>query len=88
MALFVHTGQLLWGLLIGVGRRLQLALGLAFLMNITFVMAGRVNPSAFYLVMQLVLVFAIADRTSGVDPRTPPQCPRQTSSRRWIPCCR
>ena len=48
MALFVHTSQLLWGLLIGVGRRLQLALGLAFLMNITFVMAGRVNPSAFY----------------------------------------
>ena len=84
----MHTSQLLGGLLIGVGRRLQLALGLAFLMNITFVMAGRVNPSAFYLVMQLVLVFAIADSALGVNPRTPPRCPRQTSSRRWVPCCR
>lgn len=71
VAWFVLLAQLACGLLIALGRKLHLALGLAFLMNITFILAGRVNPSAFYLVMQLVLVFAIADGALGERPTIP-----------------
>ncbi len=71
VAWFVLLAQLTCGLLIALGRQLHFALGLAFLMNITFIMAGRVNPSAFYLVMQLVLVFAIADGALGERPTVP-----------------
>jgi uncharacterized membrane protein YphA (DoxX/SURF4 family) len=71
VAWFVLLAQLACGVLIALGRKLHLALGLAFLMNITFILAGRVNPSAFYLVMQLVLVFAIADGALGERPTIP-----------------
>ncbi|MFN0027062.1 MAG: hypothetical protein ACKV2O_07750, partial [Acidimicrobiales bacterium] len=73
VAWFVLLAQLTCGVLIALGRKLHLALGLAFLMNITFILAGRVNPSAFYLIMQLVLVFAIADGALGERPTIPSQ---------------
>ena len=63
--------QLLCGLAIAIGKPLRPALRWVFLMNVVFVMTGKVNPSAFYLVMEIVLLFAIADGVISVRPSTP-----------------
>ena len=41
-------------------RHVKSALWAGIVLNLTFTMAGRVNPSAFYLVMQLALLFALS----------------------------
>jgi uncharacterized membrane protein YphA (DoxX/SURF4 family) len=71
IAFIVMITQLLCGLAIATGVKMRLALRWACLLNVTFILAGRVNPSAFYLVMELVLLFAIADGTIGARPSTP-----------------
>ena len=71
VAIVVVITQLACGLAIAIGKPLRLALRWVFLLNVVFIMAGRVNPSAFYLVMEIVLLFAIADGTIGVRPTTP-----------------
>ena len=52
--------QLLVGIGLAVGVRIQGALKIGVAMNVIFVMAGRVNPSVFYLFMEMTLLFAIA----------------------------
>lgn len=71
VALVVMVTQLMCGLAIGSGRRMRLALRWGFMLNIVFLLAGSVNPSAFYLVMELVMLFAIADGALGVEISTP-----------------
>jgi uncharacterized membrane protein YphA (DoxX/SURF4 family) len=71
VAFVVMITQLMCGLAIGAGRRMRLALRWAFLLNVVFILAGRVNPSAFYLIMEAVLLFAIADGTIGHRHSTP-----------------
>ncbi len=71
VAIVVVLSQIGCGLAIGLGKHLRLALRWAFLMNVIFILTGRVNPSAFYLVMEIVLLFAIADGTIGVRPTVP-----------------
>jgi uncharacterized membrane protein YphA (DoxX/SURF4 family) len=71
VAIIVVLTQLACGLAIAIGKPLRLALRWAVLLNVVFIMAGRVNPSAFYLVMEIVLLFAIADGTMGVRPTSP-----------------
>lgn len=71
VAIVVVLTQLGCGLAIAFGKPLRLALRWAVLLNVVFIMAGRVNPSAFYLVMEIVLLFAIADGTMGVRPTSP-----------------
>ncbi len=71
VAIVVVVTQIGCGLAIGFGKHLRLALRWAFLMNVVFILTGRVNPSAFYLVMEVVLLFAIADGTIGVRPTVP-----------------
>ncbi len=71
VAIVVVLTQIGCGLAIGLGKHLRLALRWAFLMNVIFILAGRVNPSAFYLVMEIVLLFAVADGTIGVRPTVP-----------------
>ena len=71
VAIVVVVTQLACGLAIAIGRPLRLALQWAVLLNVVFIMSGKVNPSAFYLVMEIVLLFAIADGTIGVHPTTP-----------------
>lgn len=56
---------------IGCGFGLRFALHAACLLNVVFVMCGAVNPSAFYLVMQLLLLHAIADGAIGGSPTDP-----------------
>lgn len=41
------------------GYRVRRALWVGIALNVCFVMAGRVNPSAFYLVMQATFLFAL-----------------------------
>jgi thiosulfate dehydrogenase (quinone) large subunit len=71
VAIIVVLTQLGCGLAIAFGKPLRLALRWAVLLNVVFIMAGKVNPSAFYLVMEIVLLFAIADGTMGVRPTSP-----------------
>ncbi len=71
VAIVVAVTQIACGLAIGLGKHLRLALRWACLMNVIFILTGRVNPSAFYLVMEIVLLFAIADGTMGVRPTLP-----------------
>ena len=59
------------GIAIMTGRPLRAALRCAVVLNITFVLCGEINPSAFYLVMEMVLLVAVADGTIGTHP-TPP----------------
>jgi hypothetical protein len=63
--------QLMCGVFIATGRFIRFGLRAAFVMNVAFVLAGRVNPSAFYLVMEVVLLFAIADGALGVTATKP-----------------
>ncbi|HEX3090622.1 MAG TPA: hypothetical protein VHQ23_18355, partial [Ilumatobacteraceae bacterium] len=71
VAVVVVLTQLGCGLAIAFGKPLRLALRWAVVLNVAFIMAGKVNPSAFYLVMEIVLLFAIADGTVGVRPTSP-----------------
>ena len=71
VAIIVVLTQLGCGLAIAFGKPLRLALRWAVLLNVVFIMAGKVNPSAFYLVMEIVLLFAVADGTMGVRPTSP-----------------
>jgi hypothetical protein len=71
VALTVMVTQLMCGVMIATGHRMQVALRWAFFMNVTFILAGRVTPSAFYLVLELVLLFAIADGALSTSPSTP-----------------
>jgi uncharacterized membrane protein YphA (DoxX/SURF4 family) len=71
VAIVIVLTQLACGLAIAVGKPLRMAVRWTVLLNLVFIMAGRVNPSAFYLVMEIVLLFAIADGTIGVRPSTP-----------------
>jgi thiosulfate dehydrogenase [quinone] large subunit len=71
VAIVVVVTQIAIGLAIAIGKPMRLALRWGFLLNVVFIMAGKVNPSCFYLVMEIVLLFAIADGTIGVRPTTP-----------------
>jgi uncharacterized membrane protein YphA (DoxX/SURF4 family) len=71
VAIVVVVTQLLCGLAIAIGKPLRPALRWVFLMNVVFIMSGKVNPSAFYLVMEIVLLFAIADGVISVRPSAP-----------------
>ena len=71
VAIVVVITQLACGLAIAIGKPLRLALQWTVLLNMVFIMSGSVNPSAFYLVMEIVLLFAIADGTIGIHPTTP-----------------
>ncbi len=71
VAIVVVVTQLLCGLAIAIGKPLRPALRWVFFMNLVFIMTGKVNPSAFYLVMEIVLLFAIADGVISVRPSAP-----------------
>jgi uncharacterized membrane protein YphA (DoxX/SURF4 family) len=71
VAFVVMATEIGCGLAIGMGRPLRAALRWAFMLNTIFMLCGEVNPSAFYLVMEMVLLVAVADGTIGTRP-TPP----------------
>ena len=71
VAFVVVATEIGCGIAIMTGRPLRAALRCAVVLNITFVLCGEINPSAFYLVMEMVLLVAVADGTIGTHP-TPP----------------
>jgi thiosulfate dehydrogenase [quinone] large subunit len=71
VAVVVAIGQLLIGVAIAIGRPLRLALWCGVVLNVVFVMCGKVNPSAFYLVMEAALLYAISTGHVGKGERTP-----------------
>ena len=68
VAWLVVEVQIAIGVCLLLGRYTKQALWAGVVLNLTFVMSGRVNPSAFYLVMEMVLLFALSrpvpDRTA------------------------
>jgi thiosulfate dehydrogenase [quinone] large subunit len=60
VAWLVVEAQIAIGLCLLLGRHTKQALWAGVVLNLTFVMSGRVNPSAFYLVMEMVLLFALS----------------------------
>jgi uncharacterized membrane protein YphA (DoxX/SURF4 family) len=71
VAFVVVATEIGCGIAILTGRPLRAALRWAVVLNITFMLCGEINPSAFYLVMEMVLLAAVADGTIGTRP-TPP----------------
>ena len=68
MSWLVAVGQLLAGIAIFTGTLTTAALVGAMFLNVNFMLAGRVNPSAFYLMMELVLLQSKAGNLWGLDP--------------------
>jgi thiosulfate dehydrogenase [quinone] large subunit len=71
IAIGVMASELACGVAIAIGRPIRAALRWAVMLNVTFVLCGQVNPSAFYLVMEMVLLVAIADGTIGTHATHP-----------------
>jgi thiosulfate dehydrogenase [quinone] large subunit len=63
----IMIGQLLTGIAIMTGTFTNLALMAGLFMNLNFILAGRVTPSAFYIVIQIVLLVGNAGYVLGVD---------------------
>lgn len=63
----IVLGELLAGLAILTGTLTNIALLGALFMNVNFVLAGVVNPSAFYIVIQCTLLASNAGATLGGD---------------------
>ena len=67
MGWIVMIGQMLVGLAILFGVLTNFALLWGIFMNLNFIMAGEISPSAFYVVIQVVLLVANAGFTLGID---------------------
>jgi hypothetical protein len=65
----IVTAELLIGAAIALDYGMTLALRAAIVLNVIFVLCGVVNPSAFYLVMEMVLLSASTDRAVGMQPQ-------------------
>ena len=60
VALVVMIAELACGIAIITGRHVRLALWCGVVLNVSFILAGQVNPSAFYLVMEMTVLLAMA----------------------------
>jgi thiosulfate dehydrogenase [quinone] large subunit len=63
----VMIGQVLAGLAILTGSLTRMALLGGLFMNLNFLLAGAPDPSAFYIVIQIVLLLANAGAVLGLD---------------------
>lgn len=75
VAAVVVVAEIVSGLAIAIGRSMRAALQVGVVLNVAFILCGQVNPSAFYLVMEIALLFAMAEgvlggRPSAVNRRT------------------
>lgn len=67
LGVVVMLGQLVIGLAILTGFATSVALLAGIVLNVNFLLAGVPNPSAFYIVIQLVLLFGGAGTVLGAD---------------------
>jgi thiosulfate dehydrogenase [quinone] large subunit len=65
IAVVVVIAEVGCSLAIATGRGMRVGLWIAVALNVAFVLCGRVNPSAFYVVMEIVLLFALAEGAIG-----------------------
>ena len=65
VAVVVLAAQLVAGLALVAGRFVGVGLAVGIFLNLNFVAAGAVNPSAFYLLSQGALVLWSAERRGG-----------------------
>jgi hypothetical protein len=65
VTLVVTAAEIVTGLAIATGRSMGPALRVGVVLNVAFILCGQVNPSAFYLVMEIALLFAMADGVLG-----------------------
>jgi uncharacterized membrane protein YphA (DoxX/SURF4 family) len=65
VAAVVVVAELACGVALAIGFRLRDALWVGIVLNIAFVATGQVNPSTFYLVMELGLLLALAGGAIG-----------------------
>ena len=61
VAVIVVLGQIAIALSIASGWFIRQGLWAAVVLNVVFITCGRVNPSAFYLVMELALLFVLSE---------------------------
>jgi thiosulfate dehydrogenase (quinone) large subunit len=76
MSWIVLLGQLLAGLAILLGGFTRAALLGGLFMNVNFLLAGVPNPSAFYIVIQMLLLVGNAGSVFGLDRWLAPAMPR------------
>jgi len=67
LSLIIIVGQVCAGIAIGTGTFTNAALLGGLFMNFNFILAGRVSPSAFYVVIQVVLFVGNAGAVMGMD---------------------
>jgi uncharacterized membrane protein YphA (DoxX/SURF4 family) len=70
VAALVVVAEIVSGLAIAIGRSMRAALRVGIVLNVAFILCGQVNPSAFYLIMEIALLLAIADGVLGGRPST------------------
>ena len=70
VAPIVLLAELFAGVAIASGRFLRPGLVVGVVLNVAFVLCGRVNPSTFYLVMEIALLLAIAEGVIGSSTRS------------------
>lgn len=75
IAVVVALAQVGIAVSIATGRFMRVGLWAGVVLNVVFVACGRVNPSAFYLVMELALLLVVAERRRATVPTNP---------RRWV----
>jgi len=71
VAFIVMATEFACGIAIATGKPLRAALRWAVALNTTIILCGQVNPSEFYLIMEIVLLIAIAEGTIGTRPTKP-----------------
>jgi uncharacterized membrane protein YphA (DoxX/SURF4 family) len=68
VTLVVIVTEIMVGVAMAIGRSMRVALQAGVALNVLFIFCGQVNPSAFYLVMEIALLFAMADGVIGMRP--------------------
>lgn len=63
----IIVGELYCGFAILLGLLMRPALLAGLFMNLNFILAGSVNPSAFYIVIQLTLLVSVVGEVFGID---------------------
>lgn len=67
LSAFISVGQLAVGIALTLGLFTPFALIAGLFMNINFMLAGAVNPSAFYIIIQAILLYSRAGQILGLD---------------------
>lgn len=68
ISFFVLMLELAIGVCIAIDRGTTIALRVALVLNVIFVICGVVNPSVFYIALEMTYLSAVTDRAVGMKP--------------------